>query len=336
MAPLASEPRQLLIILNLARRKALYQLVNDITKYMRHQVEQKDPASSNSGSDRGWNDEKDNSFDDDALLGLRRAALTHFDTWQGDVLAKLKEILSVPDDGKIVEERRNRTERLSQRRVEVPAAGENLIDFGDPPSATNEAEKVKKERAVAVSTLRGTYHPIPTRLTSIPQEDREETLSCVLLLLLAAGKYAAESRTLVVYLASALELPLSVVDNEEVEIATSLVEASAKASSQQASSPTTMSAEAEALKRKQENQASRYWKVGLASVAGAAIIGVTGGLAAPVVAGAIGGIMGSVGLGGVASFLGIFWMNGALVGTLFGAFGARMTVKIQPTDTVFD
>lgn len=89
-----------------------------------------------------------------------------------------------------------------------------------------------------------------------------------------------------------------------------------------------MSAEAEAAKRKQQNQQSRYWKVGLASVAGAALIGVTGGLAAPVVAGAIGGIMGSVGLGGVASFLGIFWMNGALVGTLFGAFGARMTVRM--------
>ena len=35
--------------------------------------------------------------------------------------------------------------------------------------------------------------------------------------------------------------------------------------------------------------------------------------------------MGTVGLGGLASFLGIFWMNGALVGTLFGAFGAKMT-----------
>ncbi|KAG4217942.1 hypothetical protein PC116_g33578, partial [Phytophthora cactorum] len=86
-----------------------------------------------------------------------------------------------------------------------------------------------------------------------------------------------------------------------------------------------MSAEAEAQKRREEGQVSRFWKVGLASVAGAAIIGVTGGLAAPAVAGVIGGLMGSVGLGGLASFLGIFWMNGALVGTLFGAFGAKMT-----------
>lgn len=53
-------------------------------------------------------------------------------------------------------------------------------------------------------------------------------------------------------------------------------------------------------------------------MAGAALIGVTGGLAAPVVAGAIGGLRGTVGLGGLASFLGVFCMNGALVGTFFG------------------
>lgn len=88
-----------------------------------------------------------------------------------------------------------------------------------------------------------------------------------------------------------------------------------------------MSADAEAERRRRENQVNRLLKVGLASVAGAALIGVTGGLAAPVVAGAIGGLMGSVGLGGVASFLGVFWMNGALVGTLFGAWGGKMTVS---------
>jgi hypothetical protein len=87
----------------------------------------------------------------------------------------------------------------------------------------------------------------------------------------------------------------------------------------------TLTADAETQKRRTENASSRRWKVGLASVAGAAIIGVTGGLAAPIVAGAIGGIMGGVGLGGLASFLGIFAMNGALVGSLFGAYGGKMT-----------
>lgn len=39
--------------------------------------------------------------------------------------------------------------------------------------------------------------------------------------------------------------------------------------------------------------------------------------------------MGSVGLGGLASFLGVFCMNGALVGTFFGAYGARMTGEMM-------
>jgi hypothetical protein len=191
------------------------------------------------------------------------------------------------------------------------------MDFGTGIKDDSE-EKARKE---ALGKLQATYHPIPTRLTTITLQDRKEIISAVLLVLLAAGNYSAESRTLAVYLTSALELPLPFLENEETEIAISLVEAS------QSDSAKKMSADAEAQKRKEEGKASRYWKVGLASVAGAAVIGVTGGLAAPVVAGAIGGLMGTVGLGSVASFLGIFWMNGALVGTLFGAFGARMTVR---------
>ncbi|KAK6608653.1 YSIRK family gram-positive signal peptide [Botrytis cinerea] len=68
-----------------------------------------------------------------------------------------------------------------------------------------------------------------------------------------------------------------------------------------------LNADAETAARATQNTSSRRWKVGLASVAGAALIGVTGGLAAPVVAGAIGGLMGSVGL----------------------AYGARMTGEMM-------
>ncbi|KAK3329533.1 hypothetical protein B0H66DRAFT_28974 [Apodospora peruviana] len=358
MAPLASEPRQVLIVLNLAKRKALYILAAEITQYMRSQLKLKASRDqiSSSGNNNGGRDAplfvpalsyNGAGADDDPehhrpgpgppprtvsagppppasdLVRLRSAALAHFDAWQTDILGKLKELLSTADDAKIIDQRRKRTEQLAKRRAEVPSPGENLIDFG-ASDIDNGKAAAEAERARAVARLQASYHPIPTRLTTISAEDREEALSCVLLLLLSTGKYPAESRTLAIYLASALGLPLSALNAEEVEIAKSMVEAStseeAKAQQQQQ-----MSADAEAQKRKQENQTSRYWKVGLASVAGAAIIGVTGGLAAPVVAGAIGGIMGSVGLGGLASFLGIFWMNGALVGTLFGAFGARMT-----------
>ncbi|KAK0731343.1 hypothetical protein B0H67DRAFT_475966 [Lasiosphaeris hirsuta] len=316
MPPLATDPSQLLIVLNLARRKALYTLITEIAQRMRSHIELGSPPygdndSSGDGSHPAPGPE---------LVRLRAEALAHFDTWRGGLIGKLREALSAPDDAKIVEQRRKRTELIARRRIEVPAAGENLIDFRDPGGNVEGAEA---ERAQAVATLQASFHPIPTRLVTIAAEDREEALSCVLLLLLSAGKYSAESRVLAVHLASALEIPLSVLNTEEAEIATSLLETSAEAARQQKNQP--MSAEAEAQKRKQDNQTSRYWKVGLASVAGAAIVGITGGLAAPVVAGAIGGIMGSVGLGGVASFLGIFWMNGALVGTLFGALGGTMT-----------
>lgn len=339
MAPLASEPRQLLVVLNTARRQALYTLVQEITAWQRAQLELKradDPntaplfvASSRDSS--GSPDDARSAPTDTSqrvtaptpeLIRLRRDALVHFDKWRDETLAKLKEVVSAPDDTKIIEARKKRTAEAAQRR----AGGGNLIDFGDVQ--TGHATRSPAENAHAVESLQALYHAIPTRLTTIAVEDREETVSCVLLLLLSTGNYSADSRTLVIYLASALGLPLAVVVREETEIAKSLVEASANADKQ--GNTAAMSAEAEAQKRKQDNQSSRYWKVGLASVAGAAIIGVTGGLAAPVVAGAIGGIMGSVGLGGVASFLGIFWMNGALVGTLFGAFGARMTVSGPP------
>lgn len=381
MAPLSTEPRQLLVVLNAARRKAYYALVVEITAYMRTQLEL--PQSSNSSPDespartaaaanvypassrqqrqQGKSDaaplfthrssdagsassglrqvEEDAASCDaqtpreqrrvppsPALIRLRRAALAHFDAWRAEVLAKLKEVVASPDDQKVLEARRKRLEVLAKRKAEEPAEGEDLLSFGDAGTAGSETRAggscLPAAQQVAASSLnvaafQSVYHPIPTRLTTIPLDDRKEALSSMLLLLLAIGNYSAYSRALACYLASAMEIPPMFLDNEEVAIATTMVESVQKADA--------MSAEAEAQKRREEGQTSRFWKVGLASVAGAAVIGITGGLAAPVVAGAIGGLMGGVGLGGLASFLGIFWMNGALVGTIFGAFGAGMT-----------
>lgn len=92
-----------------------------------------------------------------------------------------------------------------------------------------------------------------------------------------------------------------------------------------------MSGAQEAQKRTEDGKTARYWKVGLAGVAGAAIIGVTGGLAAPLVAGAIGTVMGGLGLGAsaAAGLLGTLAESGVIVGTLFGAYGARMSGKMM-------
>jgi len=290
-------PLQILTILNPARRKALHALLVEITRWMRRRIE------------------LDTRSNPPQLVRARSAALAHFDIWRRETLANAKEVLLREDDDAAVEQRKRRA--AEKRCLE---GGER----GAPISfAEGEGEEEGQRQGWAESQrrrLHDIYPPVATRLATIPYQDREETLSCVLLLLLSAGKYPAESRTLAVCLVSALDLPVEVLDMEEYEVARLLLDESERVSKQG------LSAEAEAQKRRQENQASRFLKVGLASAAGAALIGITGGLAAPVVAGAIGGLMGTVGLGGVASFLGIFFMNPALVGALFGALGARMTV----------
>lgn len=345
----------MVVVMNLARRKALYQLVGEIITYMRSQIElPKEEGDRVAEEDATPDHEPQPLATEDAvgdpltispvpaeakaeaeisqrhtrpsaeLTALRKEALAHFDQWKNDFLTKLKEVLSVKEDTKILEERKKRQAKIIQLKADVPDEGEDLINFGEQQTTNSTV----KDRSKEVEALQAIYHPISTRLSTLPTEDRKEVLSAVLLLLLSTGNYSSHSRAFITYLTSSFELPLSVLTLEEKEIAKTMIEVSTEA--EKAKQDGAMSAEAEAQKRKQQNQTSRYWKVGLASVAGAAIIGVTGGLAAPVVAGAIGGLMGSVGLGGLASFLGIFWMNGALVGAFFGAFGARMTVGPLP------
>lgn len=330
MAPLCSDPRQIVISLNPARRKALYKLVHEITSYMIAQLETPDdelgPVAPGTPTAEGesskTNDEESRRREQQIrnraskqAQQVQKAAIKHMSDWKRELMPKLEEIARVPDDTKIQGERQKRLEAMEKIKLDTPEEGENLISFGE----------VKIDKSEDVTSLQALYHPIPTRLTTIPQEDRREAIVCILLLLLSTGKYSAHSRALALYLASALEVPHTFIIAQEVEIAKSLLESSAADEKQKEA----MSAEAEAAKRRQDNKFNRFWKVGLASVAGAAVIGVTGGLAAPLVAGAIGGVLGGVGLGGVASFLGIFWMNGALVGALFGAYGAKMTGEMM-------
>jgi hypothetical protein len=88
------------------------------------------------------------------------------------------------------------------------------------------------------------------------------------------------------------------------------------------------SADKEARAKAERGKSLRPWKVGLAAVTGAAMIGVTGGLAAPLVAGSFGALMGALGLGAMAGYIGAVIGNPFFVGGLFGAYGARMSGRI--------
>lgn len=360
MAPLTTEPDALRVVLNPARRRAYYNLVKEIIGYMRSQIElpHDSPLSSPTSSHVRSPPAYSETSPSPALIRLRRAALLHFDSWRDETLGKLREVLSKPDDQGVVDARRKRGDRLR----DVPRDGEDLLSFGDEngsnnnnsnnsnsysstpalPPRTPSTTTTTTTGPTALPTFQHLYHPLPTRLSTTPPDDRKETLSATLLLLLSAGSYSAYSRTLICHICSALELPPAFLDAEETEVATTMIETARKAAAAEAFAGAARGEGGSGSNGGSSSGGggskntptphpltpSRLWKVGLASVAGAALIGVTGGLAAPAVAGVIGGLMGTVGLGGLASFLGIFWMNGALVGTLFGAFGARMTGRM--------
>jgi hypothetical protein len=137
------------------------------------------------------------------------------------------------------------------------------------------------------------------------------------LILLSLEHYSAHSRVLILYLTSSLGLSRAVLKKDEETVAQGLLEAA----SQQ------LNADEETKQAAEKSQAARKWKVGLAGVAGAALIGVTGGLAAPLLAAGVGSVMGGIGLGATAAagYLGTLAGSSVLVGGLFGAYGAKMT-----------
>ena len=289
MAPTAASPGELRLVLNPARRKAFTLLIGSMVARMRTNIERSFDKPATLGSspvitNSGYHDESPPALDAsrqrdpgtrlDGCLptpqmnALRRDALKHFDKWSDEVRVALRKITDSPDDRGAAQ---RREEWLASRNPPPPPYTVTAPSTFTPERA-NSAAAVEAIEKKGVSSLQILYPPIATRFTTIPKEDRVYVLSCMLLLLLSLGHYSAYSRTLLCNLTSSFALSMAVLAREEIEVSRTLMLASK-----------TMTADAETLKRAQENQTSRRWKVGLASVAGAALIGVTGGVAAPVV-----------------------------------------------------
>ena len=161
------------------------------------------------------------------------------------------------------------------------------------------------------------YRAVSTPLEKLDDAPRMLLLNSLLLLLLSLEAYQAPSRILLLRVASSLLLSQTALVEQESTVAQGLL----------AAAETQMEAEEATKRRATANTASRAWKVGLATVAGAALVGVTGGLAAPLLATGLGTVFGGLGLGStaVAGLLGALSGNAVLVGGLFGAYGGRMT-----------
>lgn len=125
------------------------------------------------------------------------------------------------------------------------------------------------------------------------------------------GRYDARARVLICHMTSLLQVPLGELDLLEETFLESLKEIKEEESEM-----------AEASRKKRENRRKwkRYLLIGLATVGGGTVIGVTGGLAAPLVAAGAATIIGSAGAAALGSVAGI-----AVMTSLFGAAGAGLT-----------
>ncbi|KAF2141303.1 uncharacterized protein K452DRAFT_272040 [Aplosporella prunicola CBS 121167] len=229
---------------------------------------------------------------------LKSAALEFFDEWRESVLLRVGDVV-------------NSRETASDQKNKAIASS--------PPKRSTQTRKVGEEDEAAGTVLRELYPPVSTPLAELEEAKRVLVLHSMLLLLLSLEHYSSHSRILMLYLTSSLRLPLRYLTEDETKVATGLLEAAKQ-----------MNADEETKKKAEENATSRKWKVGLASVAGAALIGVTGGLAAPLLAAGVGTVMGGLGLGATAAagYLGTLAGSTVLVGGLFGAYGGKMTGKM--------
>ncbi|KAI6714694.1 hypothetical protein JHW43_002775 [Diplocarpon mali] len=253
---------------------------------------------------RKLQDDREKELSAPKMLELKADSLKYFDAWRDSVLSRVG--TAVNNSKEVVEEQREKA-TVKATPKEGPQAKPKVLR---PNTNTEEADAALVEL----------YPPTSTSLYSLSKDKRILLLNAMLLLLLSLEHYSAPSRVLLLHISSSLHLPLHTLTEQEVKVAQGLLQASKN-----------MSGSEETQKRSDENKVSRRWKVGLAGVAGAAVVGITGGLAAPLVAGALGTIFGGLGLGATAAagLLGALAESGVIVGSLFGAYGGRMTGKMM-------
>ncbi|XP_038232315.2 transmembrane and coiled-coil domain-containing protein 4 [Dermochelys coriacea] len=125
------------------------------------------------------------------------------------------------------------------------------------------------------------------------------------------GYYDARARVLICHVTWLLRIPL-----EELEVLEESLLESLKEQKEEASETALASQDKKERKRKLR----RYLMIGLATIGGGTVIGLTGGLAAPFVAAGAATIIGSAGAAALGSTAGI-----AVMASLFGAAGAGLT-----------
>lgn len=267
--------------------------------------QQREPPqpSSRSDAERKLREQREKELSTPRMQELKNAALDYFDAWRTRVIERVGEAVSTKEKTL----RRAKFAHVPGTKQHAPK-DHKLGDPGQDVSVSPD-EKLKK-----------LFPPIETSLSVEPPKSREVIINSLLLILLSLEHYEAPSRILLLYLCSSLDVSLAVLTEDEKKVAQGLLEAAKK-----------MSGDAETQKKIEGSKESNKWKIGIASVAGAALIGITGGLAAPLVAAGLGTVMGGLGLGATAAagYLGAVAGSSVIVGGLFGAYGGRMTGQMM-------
>ena len=326
---LASDDRDLKSILTEDECADLTLLIADITKRMREDIESHFNASeglklfNNTEGDsfenldydpgtvdvsaydkeRKIRDQQEKELTKPETKKLKEANLHWFDGWREVVILRVGEAV-------------NSKTKASDQSVDAA-----------PETTKPKSQQVQKINAGSTTNgntgpkLEDLFPRVKTPLTKLPMGKRILVLHSIMLLLLSLEHYNAASRVLLLYLTTSLKIGLNSLREDEEKTAEGLLKAAKQ-----------MSADEEASKHLEEsNNSSRKWKIRLASAAGAAVIGYTGGLAAPMIAAGVGSVMGELGLGATAAagYLGTVAGSSAVVGSLFGAYGGRMTGQVM-------
>ncbi|KAH0841237.1 hypothetical protein AYO21_06882 [Fonsecaea monophora] len=236
------------------------------------------------------------------MKNLKKDSLKAFDEWREQVILRVGQVVN--------------SERTAQEQVRKGAKA--ALSRPQVPTTTGKVMEVGSR--VVNLKFKDLFPPTKTPLTKLPMDKRTLVLHSLLLLLLSLEHYTAYSRILLLNLTSSLKLPLKTFEQDEYATAKGLLEAAKE-----------LTADEEKMRKIKENEETRKWRVRYATAAGAAVLGVTGGMAAPLVAAGVGSVMGGLGLGATsaAAYLGSVAGSAVLVGGLFGAYGGRMTGQMM-------
>ncbi|KAK5091894.1 hypothetical protein LTR70_002991 [Exophiala xenobiotica] len=245
--------------------------------------------------------EKD--IDTPKMKNLKKNALKAYDDWREQVIQRVGEVLDSEDTAKEQIEKSKST----QARPKAPTT----TTAGKITEAPKQGTNLK---------FKDLFPSTKTPLTRLSMDKRTLVLHSILLLLLSLEHYNAASRILLLNITSSLKLSLKTFEQDEYVTAKGLLENAKE-----------LSADEETKKKSEENKDTRQKKVRYAAIAGAAIIGVAGGFAAPLLASGIGSVATGLGLGttAAAGYLGSVASSTLLVGSLFGAYGGRMTGQMM-------